>query len=189
MGRIDESSTFIVKRRAYRVSDLVGDDDDARRYVGGAGCVVYLSPRDYHRVHSPVAGIIRVVRSMPGDYYPVNSIGLRHVKNLFVRNRRVAIAIDTPSLGRVTVVMVAAMVVGRITVSGIDERDVPMGTHLLDRPVAKGDEIGIFHLGSTAVVLLERGAFAEWKAPEGPTRMGVTLARAPASKKNGGGAA
>lgn len=181
MGTIDESSTFLVKGRSYRVEDLVGDPEDARRYVGGAGCVVYLSPRDYHRVHAPVAGVVRTVRSLPGDYYPVNSIGLRHVKDLFVRNRRVAIAIDTPEstgLGRVTVVMVAAMVVGRITVSGIDERDVPLGTHELTRPleVQKGDEIGIFHLGSTAVVLFERGAFDRWGAAEGPARMGSPLA-------------
>jgi len=189
MGTIDESSTFLVKGRAYRVEELVGDRDDARRYVGGAGCVVYLSPRDYHRVHAPVAGEIRVIRSMPGDYYPVNAIGLRHVKNLFVRNRRVAIAIDTPRLGRVTVVMVAAMVVGRITVTGIDERDVPIGTHEIGPlPVAKGDEIGIFHLGSTAVVLFERGGFEAWSASEGPARMGSPLALAPATDGAGGAA-
>ncbi len=187
------SATFLVKGRSYRVEDLVGDAEDARRYVGGAGCVVYLSPRDYHRVHAPVAGVVRTVRSLPGDYYPVNSIGLRHVKDLFVRNRRVAIAIDTPEasgLGRVTVVMVAAMVVGRITVSGIDERDVPLGTHELARPleVQKGDELGIFHLGSTAVVLFERGAFDRWGAAEGPARMGSPLAFAATPGANGGAA-
>ena len=112
---------------------------------------------------------------MPGDYYPVNAIGVRHVHNLFVRNRRVAIAIDTESLGRVTVVMVAAMVVGRITVSGIHERDVTPGTHRLKRPVEKGDEIGIFRLGSTAVCFFERQANLEWAAGEGPIRFGAPL--------------
>ena len=110
-----------MKGRPYQVDELVGDPEEAKRYEGGTGCVVYLSPRDYHRVHSPVEGAIVSVRSMPGDYYPVNAIGVRHVHNLFVRNRRVAICIDTPpesGLGRVTVVMVAAMVVGRITVTG-----------------------------------------------------------------------
>src|SRR5207247_439954 len=100
---------------------------EAARYEGGGGCVVYLSPRDYHRVHSPVDGQIALVRSMPGDYFPVNRIGMRHVKNLFARNRRVAVAIDTADLGRVTVILVAAMIVGRITVTGIDSRDVPFG--------------------------------------------------------------
>jgi phosphatidylserine decarboxylase len=183
-GRIDsmgfvDGRTFAIKGRPYNVEELVGDPDDARRYEGGKGCVVYLSPRDYHRVHAPVAGTITTIRSMPGDYYPVNALGVRHVPNLFVRNRRVAIAIDTPpssGFGRVTVVMVAAMVVGRITVTGVHERDVPLGEHTLDKPVsvARGDEIGIFHLGSTAVVFFERGV--DWQVLDGPVRWGQPLA-------------
>ena len=180
-GRVDsrgvvDGRLYTVKGRPYRVDELVGDEAEARRYDGGLACVVYLSPRDYHRVHSPVAGEISVVRSMPGDYYPVNEIGVRHVHNLFVRNRRVAIAIDTETLGRVTVVMVAAMVVGRITVSGIHERDVSFGPHKLTRPLDKGDEVGIFHLGSTAVCFFEKKADLEWAAPEGPIRFGAPLA-------------
>jgi phosphatidylserine decarboxylase len=174
MGPID-GRAFHVKGRPYRVDELLGDEDEARRYEGGCGCVVYLSPRDYHRVHSPVAGEISVVRSMPGDYYPVNAIGVRHVHNLFVRNRRVAIGIDTHSaLGRVTVVMVAAMVVGRITVKGIDARDVPFGTIRPPAPikVERGEEIGIFRLGSTAVVFFEPGAVNRWLVEEGPVRFG-----------------
>ena len=179
MGTIDESSTFLVKGRSYRVEDLVGDPEDARRYVGGAGCVVYLSPRDYHRVHAPVAGVVRTVRSLPGDYYPVNSIGLRHVKDLFVRNRRVAIAIDSRDFGRVTLVMVAAIVVGRVTVSGISGRDVPEGTHRLASPlsVSRGDEVGVFHLGSTVVMFMERGVPGPWLSREGAVRLGDPLLR------------
>jgi phosphatidylserine decarboxylase len=191
-GRVDsigpvDGRAFHVKGRPYRVDELLGDADEARRYEGGAGCVVYLSPRDYHRVHAPVAGTIRVVRSMPGDYYPVNAIGVRHVHNLFVRNRRVAIAIDTDSgLGRVTVVMVAAMVVGRITVTGIPDRDVPLGT--IEMPplaVERGDEIGIFRLGSTAVVFFEPGAVSKWLVDEGPLRFGQPLAAHTAPAVNG----
>jgi phosphatidylserine decarboxylase len=185
-GRVDslgvlDGRTYRVKGRPYRVEELVGDDAEARRYEGGLGCVVYLSPRDYHRVHAPVDGVIAEVRSMPGDYFPVNEIGVEHVPNLFVRNRRVAISIDTPEsagLGRVTIVMVAAMVVGRITVTGIDERDVSFGLHRLGEPlrVARGDEIGIFRLGSTAVVLFEERAALDWAVAEGPIRCGEPLA-------------
>lgn len=183
LGEIDDRSTFRVKGSAYRVEDLVGEEDEARRYVGGLGCVVYLSPRDYHRVHAPVDGVVTEIRSMPGDYFPVNSVGLAHVPDLFVRNRRVAIAIDTPEasgLGRITVVMVAAMIVGRITVTGIDARDVPLGTHALKPalPVARGAEIGVFRLGSTAVVLLEPRARGRWMVGEGPIRYGRGLVRA-----------
>jgi phosphatidylserine decarboxylase len=180
-GPVDAESTFLVKGRPYRVEELVGDADEAARYVGGGGCVVYLSPRDYHRVHSPCAGTVARVRSMPGDYYPVNSIGLDHIPNLFARNRRVAIAIDTPKasgLGRVTVVMVAAMVVGRITVSGIAARDVPLGDHTPNLSLERGDELGMFHLGSTVVLFLERAAMGSWLAREGAIRYGQGLARA-----------
>ena len=180
MGPVDATSTFMVKGRPYSVAELVGDDAEAKRYVGGAGAVVYLSPRDYHRVHSPIAGTITSIRSMPGDYYPVNSIGLDHIDNLFAINRRVSFAIDAApesGLGRVTVVMVAAIVVGRITATGIDARDVPIGLHTVSRSIAKGDEIGIFHLGSTAVVFVEKGAFDAWLTQEGPVLFGAPFIR------------
>jgi phosphatidylserine decarboxylase len=194
-GRVDslgvlDGRSFVVKGRPYRVEELLGDDDEAKRFEGGLGCVVYLSPRDYHRVHSPVLGGISHVRSMPGDYYPVNEIGVRHVHNLLVRNRRVAILLDTPNLGRVAVVMVAAMVVGRITVRGIEERDVPYGVHAFDPPiaVARGDEIGIFRLGSTAVLFFEKNAGLTWAAKEGPIRFGQPLAvRAKGNGRGGDG--
>ncbi len=163
MGPIEADGTFVVKGRPYSVAELVGGEQEAARFVGGQGCVVYLSPRDYHRVHAPVSGTIRRIRSMPGDYYPVNAIGLRHVDNLFCRNRRVAIEIDGDAQrGRTTVVMVVAMIVGRITTVGIEARDVPLGDHVFDPPlrVARGEEIGIFHLGSTAVSSPSRAAGA-----------------------------
>jgi phosphatidylserine decarboxylase len=119
---------------------------------------------------------------MPGDYYPVNAVGVRHVANLFCRNRRVAIEIDAAGgLGRVTVVMVVAMIVGRITTVGVDAHDVPIGDHAFDPPlpIGRGDEIGVFHLGSTAVVLVEPRAADQWVASEGPIRYGQPLVRAP----------
>jgi phosphatidylserine decarboxylase len=211
-GRIDSMGpigvgiarrAFRVKGRLYQIDELVGDAEEARRYEGGTGCVVYLSPRDYHRVHSPVEGAIVSVRSMPGDYYPVNDVGVRHVHNLFVRNRRVAICIDTPpesGLGRVTVVMVAAMVVGRITVSGMAARDVEPGFHTYNPPLplARGDEIGMFHLGSTAVVFFESKARVKWLVGDGPVRFGEPFAAtggagaegrdsAPSAPHHGGG--
>jgi phosphatidylserine decarboxylase len=179
MGRVDEGLTLLVKGRPYRVGELVGSEEEARRYAGGLACVIYLSPRDYHRVHAPIDGTLRSIRSLPGDYYPVNSIGMRHVPNLFVRNRRVSIVIEAPpamGIGRVTIVMVSAMIVGRVTVTGIAARDVPFGEHLLDIGVKKGDEIGVFHLGSTAVMLTEKGAAARWTTEEGAVRLGERIA-------------
>lgn len=180
-GPITEDGTLRIKGRSYRVAELVGDEGEAKRLAGGQFAIIYLSPRDYHRVHSPVAGEVSLVRSMPGEFYPVNSIGERHIPSLFARNRRVAIVIDTKAHGRVNVVMVGAMIVGRITVSAVEGRDVPLGVHTIApaMPVARGDEIGIFHLGSTAVVFTEKGAYAPFSAPLGPVRLGEPLCSEP----------
>jgi len=188
MGRIGRDRTFVVKGRPYRVDELVGDGAEAARFVGGAGFVVYLSPRDYHRVHAPVAGSIARIRSCPGDYFPVNEIGTKHVPNLLCRNRRVAIEIDSDDrLGRVTVVMVSAMIVGRITTIGIDDRDVRFGNSVFDPPlhVDRGEEIGVFHLGSTAVVFVERDAAEEWLVTAGPVRYGERLLRSERGEARG----
>jgi phosphatidylserine decarboxylase len=177
IGPVDLTGTLLVKGRPYRVRDLIGSDADEKRYEGGQFTVVYLSPRDYHRVHAPASGRIVSVRSMPGDLFPVNSIGERHVPSLFSTNRRVAIVIDTEKLGRVTVVMVGAMIVGRITVTAVPGHDVPLGEHAIHPPraVAKGDQIGIFHLGSTAIVFAEPGATAPFRRSLGPVRLGQSL--------------
>lgn len=176
-GVIDPGARIFVKGQPYDVGELVGDARDAARYAGGEFAVVYLAPRDYHRVHSPVDGEITLIRGLPGDLYPVNRIGERHVPQLFVRNQRAAIVIDTPGLGRVTVVMVGATIVGRVTVSVIDAPNVPPGLHPISppRPLRRGDEIGVFHLGSTVVLLLEPGLAVA--RPVGTIRFGESLLR------------
>jgi phosphatidylserine decarboxylase len=158
-GEVQENGRISVKGRPYQVGELIGDASDARRYAGGSFAVIYLSPSDYHRVHAPVDGRLTLVRSLAGDRYPVNSIGERHVPDLFVRNQRVALCIDTERLGRVTVVMVGAIIAGRITVTALGGGDDTLpGVYPIEGArsnVARGDEIGIFYLGSTAVLLLE----------------------------------
>ena len=176
-GPIDTGARIFVKGRPYDVGELVGDHGDVGRYSDGAFVVVYLSPRDYHRVHSPVDGEIRQIRGIPGDLLPVNSIGERHFPRLFVRNHRAAISIHTPSLGLVTVVMVGAVVVGRITVAALPEQPIPMGDYAVSPPraVQRGDELGTFHLGSTAVLLLEPGI--RIARDHGPVRYGQALTK------------
>jgi phosphatidylserine decarboxylase len=178
LGVVDSGARIFVKGQPYDVGELVGDRRDAARYAGGEFAVVYLAPRDYHRVHSPVDGQVTLIRSMGGDLYPVNTIGERHFPQLFVRNQRVAIVIDTPTHGRVTAVMVGATIVGRVTVSVLSGDDVPPGEHPIvpPVPVLRGDEIGKFHLGSTVVLLLEPGLSVG--RPIGTVRFGETLLRA-----------
>lgn len=195
IGPVEKDGRFLIKGRDYRADELLGDAAEAKRFQGGQFAVVYLSPRDYHRVHAPIGGTIREIVSLPGDLYPVNSIGERHVPSLFSINRRVSIPIDVPASGsapasRLTVVMVGAMIVGRITVSGIDERDVPLGTHTLSPPreVKRGDEIGMFHLGSTAVVFAEPGFGPVWERGIGPVLYGESMIQRTArGNGNGGG--
>jgi phosphatidylserine decarboxylase len=177
VGDVVPNGSIEVKGRPYDVAELIGSVTDAERYRGGEFAVVYLHPRDYHRVHSSVQGEIVEVRVMPGDLYPVNAIGERHVPRLFVRNRRVAIVIDTPSLGRVTLVMVGATIVGKISVFSIGEKANVPGTHRLaiPAPVVKGGEVGAFHLGSTVVALFEKGA--RISRATGPVCMGESLER------------
>jgi phosphatidylserine decarboxylase len=176
-GPVDAGSRIVVKKQAYDVAELVGDAADGRRYRGGSFAVVYLAPSDYHRVHSPVDGTIGLVRGIPGDLYPVNAIGEEYFEGLFVRNNRVCICIDTPNMGRVSVVMVGATIVGRISVSVIPEPAVPPGETRLEpaRPVSRGEEVGMFHLGSTAVVLFEPGVSIGRGL--GVIRMGEALSR------------
>jgi phosphatidylserine decarboxylase len=174
-GPVDLGTRILVKGSFYEVGELVGDYAEGARYAGGAFTVVYLSPRDYHRVHSPVDGAIAVIRKMPGDLFPVNRVGEKHVPHLLARNERVAIGIDTPDLGRVTVVLVGAIIVGRVSVVGLPESVPPSGLWELapPLPIARGDEIGAFHLGSTVIVFVE--SRASLCRAEGPVRYGTSL--------------
>lgn len=174
-GPIDSRSGLLVKGKPYGIPELIGDEAEARRFAGGAFAVVYLSPRDYHRVHSPVDGEIHRVKGIPGDLYPVNSIGERHVPNLFAKNQRVALFMNTDAGGRAAVVMVGAMIVGKITVKAIPSTGTPLGEWPLSPPVRvrRGDEIGTFHLGSTAVVLVSPGTVI--RRDPGPIRYGQSL--------------
>lgn len=159
VGPIQPSSRIVVKHQPYSVAELIGDAVDARRYAKGEFAVVYLSPRHYHRVHSPVDGNLALVRAIPGDLYPVNSIGERYIPHLFVRNNRVAYVIDTETFGRVTLVMVGATIVGRISVTALGRTTPRPGVTRIEpgHALQRGEEIGIFHLGSTVVVLFEPG--------------------------------
>lgn len=138
-GRIPE-----VKGRTYSVAELLGDAMDAAPFTGGHQAVLYLSPRDYHRVHSPFDGRMTSATALPGASYPVNARGVRTIEGLFVKNKRVVFAFETERFGTCAAVMVGATNVGRITISA------PNGS------IARGDELGVFNLGSTVVLLFPK---------------------------------
>jgi phosphatidylserine decarboxylase len=161
LGAIDPSGALLVKGKRYTVAELVGDVDDARRYAGGHYFIVYLSPRDYHRVHSPVGGPVASMRHVGGTLFPVNSIGIRHVPQLFAVNERVAVEQRSEHHGPVTTILVGAIGVGRISVSFDDVLTNVAGSQPGVRrygedgpPLDRAEELGTFHLGSTAIVFV-----------------------------------
>lgn len=161
LGAIDPSGALLVKGKRYTVAELVGDVDDARRYAGGHYFIVYLSPRDYHRVHSPVGGPVASMRHVGGTLFPVNSIGIRHVPQLFAVNERVAVEQRSEHHGPVTTILVGAIGVGRISVAFDDVLTNVAGSQPGVRrygedgpPLDRAEELGTFHLGSTAIVFV-----------------------------------
>lgn len=183
LGEISTGGELIVKGQPYTVADLLGDSEAAASYVGGRYFVVYLSPRDYHRVHAPTSGSVASVRYIPGTLFPVNRIGA-HVPRLFARNERLAMVQNSVVHGVVTTIMVGAIGVGRIGLS-FDDLQTNRGhaPGLRSYPdssisLARGDELGVFHMGSTAIVMTPPGCRLEVVVqPGAATRMGEVIAK------------
>ena len=172
-GAIARGRALQAKGRDYSVGDLLAEPDAGWRYEGGVYLTIYLSPRHYHRIHSPCGGVITRATHVPGALLPVNAAAVAKVPDLFARNERLICTIDGPP-GRVPVVAVGAYNVGRITASFERLRherhphDTMWRTNVRGAvgesrnydppvPVRQGDEIMAFQLGSTVVMLFERG--------------------------------
>ena len=188
-GRFDDSGailgdgSFVVKGQVYQTGELLGHGGDAAQFEGGAYAVVYLAPPDYHRVHAPVRGRVRAARHVGGTLYPVNEIGTRHVPGLFAKNERIAVIQQVEGGGAVASILVGAIGVGRITLSfdpmrsntGSLGETRDYGSHgpLLER----GAELGMFHLGSTVVLLTSKELATQFTVERGArTRVGERLA-------------
>jgi phosphatidylserine decarboxylase len=159
LGAITADGGLIVKGQPYTAAALLGDPEAAASYQGGHYFIIYLSPRDYHRVHAPTCGSVQRMRYLPGTLFPVNRIGTDFIPQLLVRNERLAIVQAGMVHGIVTTIMVGAIGVGRIGVSFDDVQtnrgDTPGLRSYAESPIARerGDELGVFHMGSTAIVM------------------------------------
>lgn len=169
IGRIDEDRIFQAKGRHFTATQLLGGDaETAKRFEGGSFATIYLSPRDYHRVHMPAAGTLRSATYVPGDLFSVNQVTAENVDGLFARNERLACLFDGPD-GRFGSVMVGAMIVAGIQTvwSGLVETHNPKLVReefaASKHEFKAGDEMGRFILGSTVVLLFEPGK-VEWNA-------------------------
>ncbi len=164
----------------YSVTGLLGDAGEAAPFIGGAYATLYLAPRDYHRIHSPVGGKVVGYRHLPGAFYPVNTLSVRNVPGLFSINERVTTYLSS-EVGRVAVVKVAATGVGNITLSydpKVRSHSGTEGSSRTYRPeieVTRAQELGMFHLGSTVIVLFEPGRVALDLRPGQVVRVGAAI--------------
>ena len=182
-GHFENGRLIQAKGRDFSLEALLKDPEAAERYKRGSWMTIYLSPQDYHRVHHPVEGLLTSARYVPGHLWPVNQAAVQRVDELFCVNERVITYVDSP-LGEVATIMVGATSVGYMTMSYseniVSNRGQGECVTEFAEPLrtARGDELGIFNLGSTAIVLFaEPDIEIEALADGDGVRMGQAIAR------------
>jgi phosphatidylserine decarboxylase len=183
-GSIEGDQIFQAKGHRYTTAALVGGDEAlAAEFQNGHFATLYLSPRDYHRIHMPCAGVLQRMIHVPGDLYSVNPATARGVPGLFARNERVVCVFETAGRPWVLVLVGATIVGSMATVwHGVIDRS-RHGVRQWDYrgqgiALAQGQEMGRFLLGSTVVMLFPAGPMAfnpDWREA-GSIRMGQAMA-------------
>jgi len=186
---IHSGTVVQVKGINYTLEDLLLDQSLASYYQeNSAALSFYLSPKDYHRVHAPLSGLIDRITHIPGALWPVNDWSLKNIAGLFVKNERVVIPIESESYGLVTLVMVGATNVGKISLTFepkfytnlASSRSVRTFKYQEKVQISVGDELGAFHLGSTVLLFInnfvprEQGGALDL-SPSQPTKVGEDL--------------
>ena len=183
-GRIEAGRIFQAKGQSFTAAELLGDEAMAAPYADGSFANIYLSPRDYHRVHMPWAGTLVETLHVPGRLFTVAPWGVQAIPRLFARNERLVCHFDT-EFGPMCSVMVGALLVSGVE-SVWNGEEIPPYAH---RPVrrdwrGKGvtldrfAEMARFNYGSTVILLFPRDAVAlDAFATETPTRVGQRLGR------------
>ena len=186
LGPIEHGRVFQAKGHSFSVLELLGGDAAlAAPFMGGDFATIYLSPKDYHRVHMPLAGTLREMVYVPGRIFSVNQTTAENVPELFARNERVVCLFDTER-GPMAVVLVGAMIVASIETVWAGLVTPPkreLKTFRYDEAarapihLEKGAELGRFKLGSTAIVLFgpDQVKWAEELVAGTPVQMGVEL--------------
>lgn len=186
-GDIRHDSIFQAKGHDYSLTTLLGGKPDlAAPFKNGRFATVYLAPRDYHRIHMPIAGTLTDMVYVPGELFSVNPLTAANVPGLFARNERVVAFFDTP-VGRMAMVLVGATIVASIetvwsgTVTPPAGKNVQHWTYDKDSEasvsLAKGEEMGRFKLGSTIVVCFEKDVMDFGPLEPGQvTRLGTPMA-------------
>ncbi len=184
-GRIERDQIFQAKGKSFSSSALLaGNEALARRFDDGLFATLYLSPRDYHRIHMPCDGRLVSMRYVPGELYSVNPATARGIDALFARNERVVCEFDSPH-GPFALVLVGATIVGSIATAWhgiVNPPRSPSVRHwdYRDRNITlkQGEEMGRFLLGSTVVLLFPQGPLQfnpNW-APTRSVHLGEAMA-------------
>ena len=164
-GKIIGDDIFQAKGHNYSLTTLLGGKPElASIFKGGDFATIYLSPKDYHRIHMPIDGKLTDMLHVPGELFSVNPLTAANVPGLFARNERVVTIFDTP-VGKVAIVLVGATIVASIETVWAGNITPPAGKTVQhwqyeeqDIQLNKGDEMGRFKLGSTIVVCFEPNA-------------------------------
>lgn len=181
-GYLERGQAVQAKGISFPVAKLLGDEERARPFEdGGAFATLYLAPRDYHRIHAPIAGQIEGYRYLPGEFWPVNRRSVREKEALFCLNERLITFLATP-VGRCAVVKVGATCVSRIRASYdevVTHERQPRSErwYAPTRAITKGAEMGRFEMGSTVILLFEPGRvkWDERLVPDAVVRMGERI--------------
>ena len=183
-GAIEHDQVFQAKGHHYSTTALVGGDAHlAAQFNDGSFATIYLSPKDYHRIHMPCSGRLLRMIHVPGDLFSVNPTTARGVPGLFARNERVVCLFDS-ALGPFVLTLVGATIVGSMATVWHGVVNPPRVKQVrewryADTPVRlkKGEEMGRFLLGSTVVLLFPKGAcrFNPAWAPERAVRLGEAM--------------
>ena len=172
------------KGRDYSLCALLDDPIQAQRFTGGSYLTLYLAPSDYHRIHAPLSGAIETCSVISGELFPVNGPSVRAIPNLFCVNERLITYLSTAA-GEIAVVKIGATCVGAIRATYCDLKArvgrASVREQAFEPPLSvnKGDELGVFEMGSTVILLFEPGRVAlEPVIVEGAkVRMGQAIAR------------
>lgn len=189
LGGIEHGRIFQAKGRGYSLSALLGEDQKrAEQFTNGNFATIYLSPRDYHRVHMPVTGTLTHTTYIPGDLFSVNQTTAEGVDQLFARNERLVAYFDT-EYGPMAMILVGAMIVAGIETvwSGQEAPRLkkPIHTPFNNQPsspitLEKGEEMGRFKLGSTVILLFgeDRISWESNLTATSPVKLGRVIASA-----------
>ena len=163
IGHIQAGQLLQAKGREYDVGQLLADFELGKAFVDGSFATIYLAPSNYHRVHMPFDGTLVATHYVPGTLFSVNNTTANHVPDLFARNERLVCVFDT-KFGKACVVLVGAMIVAGIecVATGQIKRTPYIQNRTHDLTLNKGDELGRFYLGSTAIVILPKQAGTTW---------------------------